>query len=1118
MPNVGDRGEYGGKIYVFAGDRWVPEERAQSAQPKQSGILDSISQFFDTPVGQAIKYATPTGVPIASTVQHAAKNADKGLWGMLTAPSVDVGAAKLEDYVDNPTAKGVVQGVQDFVGGMTSPLNVGLLVGTGGLSKIINNPVTRSAVQRLMSGGFSLDMIHSAAKEVPEILKAVESGDYQAAARLLVQAGASGAAGVAAGVHALKGGRVAKVEPKTEEAAADAAKPAGTPAEPIPEKIPTVSPSYDETKPTFVARNEPELQPVMAEATKGFEARNTEREVVSIPTIQEYARKLDPQVVADLDVKKLRELEVLDPQVVLRARQEWNTVAENLARREADLQKNRELLPPEEFEKAQTEIDLLRKEEERLGDVVLPVRSNIGRSLRYLGITAGKMGFDADYWLAQARRRNGNAPIPDDVRRTIREAILKGKEAEAAGDTKGMEDSTKTLASTVGKLQKSGVGESLLTLWKAGLLTNPVTHAVNVASNTAHQALMLTERIPASLADVVWTMFSRGDRAVAAPSIREIGRAMGESVARIKRGDNGLEFQAGSGIKRAGQVLKQGVPDEYLAKGDVQAEKTLGLEGIIGTRANKVLDTYAKGVFRSLSAEDQVARAAAMRSALDEQAVLIAKNELRSGKIKKSEYSDRVKELQEKPTGDMSAQAIWMAESAGMEKTAILKRVKDTAEYATFTKSNILSRELVDKPKASLRTKGDAGKAAAAAYDVTVPFSTTPANVFQSVIERTPAGAAIRVGWEIRKGLKGGFKPEQQRAISLAIGRGLTGSALMYAGAKLYQDGNFIPWQEDEGIRNLRQAEGIRPGSVRLNGKWYPVDRYSPAGILLTTGATLMADSVTPQKGITTDSQKAYATMGRLMLEQPMLKGVSDKIDAIKNPNKATNLIGSTVSSIVPSIVNAIGAATDDGQRDIRSNTFSGGIANAVTQRIPGIRESLPYRSDALGRTVKDQPMQVLGTTQSDDPVLRELINENVGIAKPNRRADRVREVIPDRQQAQVLLKSLRSNGWDVRLESENGKPVVTGLRAEPIEELQLRERLNGAVIRKILAETINSPAYQQLAGKAKGDEARSRILKEITSKASRYVNEGVTGSPLYKYGSPADRMTILTKLLQGFQ
>lgn len=94
------------------------------------------------------------------------------------------------------TISGISQGLWNTAEGLTSPINLGLMAGTAGLSGI-------PLAARGLSGAFALDMAQHVPELSRELGEAWESGDEERIARAATELGATGAFTTMAGTHAL---------------------------------------------------------------------------------------------------------------------------------------------------------------------------------------------------------------------------------------------------------------------------------------------------------------------------------------------------------------------------------------------------------------------------------------------------------------------------------------------------------------------------------------------------------------------------------------------------------------------------------------------------------------------------------------------------------------------------------------------------------------------------------------------------------------------------------------------------------------------------------------------------------------------------------------------------
>ena len=127
---------------------------------------------------------------------------------------------------------GIARGAAEVAESLTTPFNIALLTSiglTGGAFPLVS---------RLISGGFSVDLIRGAVQEYPELREALNSGDEQRAAQVATRMGLTGVLAALTGRHAVRGraaaGEVSRVRPEVERPAE--AKPAPKPGIPEPTK------------------------------------------------------------------------------------------------------------------------------------------------------------------------------------------------------------------------------------------------------------------------------------------------------------------------------------------------------------------------------------------------------------------------------------------------------------------------------------------------------------------------------------------------------------------------------------------------------------------------------------------------------------------------------------------------------------------------------------------------------------------------------------------------------------------------------------------------------------------------------------------------------------------
>ena len=405
---------------------------------------------------------------------------------------------------------------------------------------------------------------------------------------------------------------------------------------------------------------------------------------------------------------------------------------------------------------------------------------------------------------------------------------------------------------------------------------------------------------------------------IATEAVKDIPSAIVDKVVSLFTGKRAVSFGLRGLKEGSGEGLKKGL--RYLTTGF--DERNIGTK-LDYTKVNfgkgklaGALQKYTDSVFRLLGTEDQPFYYGAKLRSLYEQAKVAAINKgLRGAKAQ-----DFINDLMKSPTDEM------------------IKYASLDAETAVFQNQTILSRA------ASGITK------AVPVAEVIVPFRRTPSAVAMQIFNYTPAGVVKPIYDMI---VKGQF---DQRLFSQAMGRGITGTAVMFLGAELFKK-NMITGARPIGEREqkLWELEGKQANSIKIGGKWRQVQVLGPVGNLFIMGSIFQKNfnnSGSPTEAVS----GALAESASAFTQQTFLTGVSNFIDAISDPARsAAYVAGSTLASTIPTIVSDVARATDTKERRTQS------ILERFMLRLPGGREILQPQVDVLGKEIETQnPLEVM--------------------------------------------------------------------------------------------------------------------------------------------------------------
>lgn len=317
----------------------------------------------------------------------------------------------------------------------------------------------------------------------------------------------------------------------------------------------------------------------------------------------------------------------------------------------------------------------------------------------------------------------------------------------------------------------------------------------------------------------------------------------------------------------------------------------------------KGVQKYEETIFHLMGAEDQPFYYGAKARSLMSQAIAKAKNKGLMG-AKAKEF---IENLVKSPTDEM------------------LRYATGDAEIAVFQNPTMLGKI------ARAIQKAPGG-------EVIVPFGRTPSAVANQLINYSPAGIVKAIASNIGKG------KFDQRLFSQAMGRGITGTGVMYLGTELFKKGLInLGFPKGEKEQKLWEIEGRKPNSIKIGDKWRDVNVLGPAGMVLIAGGHFQK-SLEENGSILRALVDSVAGGAKTLTEQTFLRGINQVTEALNDPERFfEGWFSNTLASVIPTIVKDIGTAIDPVYRRTT------GIGERFISRIPGARQTLEPRITVLG-------------------------------------------------------------------------------------------------------------------------------------------------------------------------
>lgn len=309
---------------------------------------------------------------------------------------------------------------------------------------------------------------------------------------------------------------------------------------------------------------------------------------------------------------------------------------------------------------------------------------------------------------------------------------------------------------------------------------------------------------------------------------------------------------------------------------------------------------------------------------------------------------------------------------------------KQEALYRTFQDKNVLSDAAIGVRNALNKAHiGDVG-----AGDIVLPFAQVPSNLGARAIEYSPAGLLVSAADFINmldSAKKGNLTAAQQAKAVQGVGRALTGSGMIAIAAA----GALRGWlkvtgdDDDKNKDALGKTHGLDGTQLNISAalrdlrgesaEWQHGDTLLSIGFLdplnaqLTTGA-LIADDIRSEASVTAGRVLGNSLSGALqsVLDTPVMSAMQDVVNNYQYSDASTpggkmldaaqKYAANQFSSVIPNALRGIAQGLDDTERNAYSsdNVWQQAVDNAKAS-IPGLRETLPAKTDVWGNPVKNE-------------------------------------------------------------------------------------------------------------------------------------------------------------------
>ena len=551
----------------------------------------------------------------------------------------------------------------------------------------------------------------------------------------------------------------------------------------------------------------------------------------------------------------------------------------------------------------------------------------------------------------------------------------------------------------------------------AGLVSSPITQMVNIGGNVAGAMIEVPTRGLVVGIDALRAAATGGERQAYAGEILPMLKAYGPGF--LGQWDN------------AYRVLKTGFTPEQLA----DPTKIRG-----AFSRSELLNAGVEAPLRLLGAADQLFRGGAMAAHSMRVATRQAIREGFSGPQVAGRAASIVKNLEDYPelakeAADATARQVYQERRAGLGGGN--KPLPDVAEFGVKQ---------------------------------VLPFYQTPMNITAQGAALSPFGftGALQSSLKAR-GMAVGTAAErtvQGRETLLAeerAARAIIGSAILGGGIALGSAGMLTGSYPIDPKEASTLPQGWRPWSLRItspidNNTYYlPMQNFNAAGFPLAM-ASILTDPQHRGKTLADPDEQlnAVTAIGRYVLDNTFLQGLSDVVNTLHDPKSAAQKFGEGLAASYGPY-SSLGREMQRIQGVATRNPHNGfvGLWEALESNYPGASANVPEATTPLGEP------RTQGAT---------------GIAR----------VVPyryDIERDTPLLQQLRESG--VGIPTEHKSLNYGGQHIDLTEDEQdVLKRQRGEALKQYLDPYVNDPKFQNLS-----QAERNRYLTVLVSHAVQYAD-----------------------------
>jgi hypothetical protein len=282
-----------------------------------------------------------------------------------------------------------------------------------------------------------------------------------------------------------------------------------------------------------------------------------------------------------------------------------------------------------------------------------------------------------------------------------------------------------------------------------------------------------------------------------------------------------------------------------------------------------------------------------------------------------------------------------------------LKKIRktDKADEAMETEARLYALDKVFQNDSVLSKKaGELRRSLGVVGDIAIPFTQTPANVLDKLLDHTPVGLGKVIFHSAKTAGKGTFN---QKYFTDTLTRFLSGSGIMLFGYALASKG-LLTGERDKNKRAaaFKQNVGISSYAFKFGDTYYTYDWMQPVGGMLAAGA----DAFYGGKGKDDFVQSLTSGMisaGDTIFNQSFVQGLLRLMGGYSPTTNVIKTVVETPTQFAPTAGKQAAQLFDPYVRNTKDDNLFVQTGKKIVSKVPIASKTLPIKLDTYGQPIK---------------------------------------------------------------------------------------------------------------------------------------------------------------------